>query len=173
MLRNLTDEHKFQLMSKLCQELLAEAAEGALDVREERASQLVADALQVLASKVVCAAPVRESAGRRARARVLTAEAHGGGAGAGNGAMQEIKLSSVKSVQEMEEDVDAATAGAAAGPGSAAAAAEAALANARNKVLSKVWPCTRCRALRQRWAQPTHAVAWGRRVLGTRLHGAR
>ena len=52
MLSNLTEEHKFQLMSKLSLELLAAAAEGQLDVREERAAQLVADALFVLASKV-------------------------------------------------------------------------------------------------------------------------
>jgi len=52
MLLHLSDEHKFQLMSKLSLVLLAAAVEGELDVREERPAQLVADTLFVLSSKV-------------------------------------------------------------------------------------------------------------------------
>jgi hypothetical protein len=48
----MTEEHKFQLLGRLATEVLGPAAEGVLDVREEKMAQLVADTLVVLASKV-------------------------------------------------------------------------------------------------------------------------
>jgi len=147
MLRHLSDEHKFQLMSKLSLELLAAAVEGELDVREERPAQLVADALFVLSSKVRVDA--HSQAGGRSldpgSSHPTLPRSHCGPR------LQDMKLSAVKSAQEIEEEADAA--GAAAGTSSETAAAEAALATARSKVLSKVRrtpPAPPMRAIRLR-----------------------
>jgi len=54
LLKNMSDEHKFQLTAKLCQDILGAVVENMIDISNPAASSVLTDTLEIL-SNPVCA----------------------------------------------------------------------------------------------------------------------